>query len=45
MGRFKAIRYTKATLLLMALPVVGEEKSIMDGAEVICSLGECEDSW
>ena len=34
-----------ATLLLMALPVVGEEKSILDGAEVICSLGTCRDSW
>ena len=45
MSRFKAMRNTMALLLFVALLVIGEEKSILDGAGVICSYGTCSSSW
>ena len=45
MARFKTVRNTLVMLMMIALLVIGEEKSILDGAEVICSYGICDGSW
>ena len=45
MARFKTVKDSVALLLLMVLLVVGEERSILDGAEVLCVYGNCNASW